>query len=244
MKSAIALLGTLAGLAAGSASTRALAAPPSPELMARLAAYGANFEAMRARVSFAVEGRIETLDRAGRTDAVKEMRARVEGDGHDTRLVVLKYTEDGEDKTADAETKARERAAERKSRPDKKRIRIPILAAEQARYVFDQVEVDRADPSRVRIAFVPKTPADDTIEGSAWVDARTGAPISAGFKISKTPMFVDYVHFTVEFGAQTALGAAVSSVVVDGDGGVLFFRKRFHGTATLSDYHLLAQTGD
>jgi hypothetical protein len=239
MKGTVALLGALAGMAAGFASTPAVAAPPSPELLDRMAAYAAGFEAMRNRASFDVDGRMETLDRAGHAGDVKELKARVEGDGKDTRLLVLKYTEDGEDKTADAEKKARDRAAERKAHPDKKRLRIPILASEQSRYVFDQVETDRTDSNRVRIAFVPKVPADDTIEGSAWIDARTGAPISAGFKISKTPMFVDYLHFTVEFGAQTGLGAAVSKIEVDGDGGVLFFRKRFHGTATLSDYRIV-----
>jgi hypothetical protein len=239
MKGTVALLGSLAGMAAGFASTPALAAPPSSELLDRMAAYAESFEAMRNRASFAVDGRMETIDRAGRAGDVKELTARVEGDGRDTRLLVLKYTEDGEDKTADAEKKARDRAAERKAHPDKKRLRIPILASEQPRYVFDQVETDRADSNRVRIAFVPKVPADDTIEGSAWIDTRTGAPISAGFKISKTPMFVDYLHFTVEFGAQTGLGAAVSKVEVDGDGGVLFFRKRFHGIATLSDYRFV-----
>jgi hypothetical protein len=239
MKGTVALLGALAGMVAGLASTPALAAPPSAELLDRMAAYAASFEAMRNRASFAVDGRMETLDRAGHSGDVKELKARVEGDGKDTRLLVLKYTEDGEDKTADAEKKARDRAAERKAHPDKKRLRIPILASEQPRYVFDQVETDGADSNRVRIAFVPKVPADDTIEGSAWIDTRTGAPISAGFKISKTPMFVDYLHFTVEFGAQTGLGAAVSKVEVDGDGGVLFFRKRFHGTATLSDYRIV-----
>jgi hypothetical protein len=239
MKGTVALLGALAGLATGAVATRAVAAPPSPELMDRMAAYAAAFEAMRTRASFSVQGRMEMLDRSGKTDGVKEMKARVDGDGHDARFVVLKYTEDGEDKTAEAEKKARERAADRKAHPDKKRFHLPILAAEQGRYVFDQLETDGADPERVRIAFVPKVPADDTIEGSAWIDTRTGAPISAGFKISKTPTFVDYVHFTVEFGAQTALGAAVSRVVADGDGGVLFFRKRFHVTATLSDYRIV-----
>jgi hypothetical protein len=241
MKSTVApriVRAALAGLAGASLSGRAIAAPPPPELMTRMAAYAAGFDTMRTRASFAVEGRMETLDRSGHTDGVKELQARVEGDGHESRFVVLRYTEDGEDKTADAVKKAQASAEERKAHTDKKRIRIPILAEEQPRYVFDQVEIDRVDPSRVRIAFVPRVPAEDTIEGSAWIDARTGAPISAGFKISKTPLFVDYVHFTVEFGAHTELGAAVSKVVVDGDGGVLFFRKRFHGVANLSAYQI------
>jgi hypothetical protein len=215
----------------------AIAAPPAPELMARLAIYGAGFEAMRTHASYTVEGRMETLDRDGKADSVKEMKARVDADGINVKFVVIRYVEDGEDKTADAQKKALKRAQERKAGGDK-RFRIPILADEQPRYVFDQVEVDARDPAVVRIAFVPKVPQGDTLEGSAWVDSRTGTLVSAGFKISKPPIFVDYVHITLEFGAPTSLGPAVSKVVADGNGGVLFFRKRFHVAATLSDYRL------
>jgi hypothetical protein len=216
----------------------ASAAAPAPELMARLAAYGAGFEAMRTHASYTVEGRMETLDRDGKPDSVKEMKARVDADGINVRFVVIRYVEDGEDKTADAQKEALKKAQERKAERDQKRFRIPILADEQPRYVFDQVEVDPRDPAVVRIAFAPKVPKDDTVEGSAWVDSRTATLISAGFKISKPPIFVDYVHVTLEFGAPTALGPAVSKVLADGNGGILFFRKRFHVAATVTDYRL------
>jgi hypothetical protein len=212
----------------------ASAAPPEPELMARLAHYAARLDSMRTHASYSVDGQLETLDRAGKPDSVKAMKARVDADGTTAKLTVIEYTEDGEDKTNDARTKARERDERRKK--ENKRFRIPILAAEQPRYVFDQIEVDSADPSRVRISFVPRAPEDDTIEGSAWVDARAGSLISAGFKLSRTSMFVDYVHFTVEFGESTRLGSAVSTVLVEGQGGILFFRKRFRGTARVSNY--------
>jgi hypothetical protein len=42
----------------------------------------------------------------------------------------------------------------------------------------------------------------------------------------------------LEFGAATPIGPAVSKVVADGNAGILFFRKRFHVAATLSDYRL------
>jgi hypothetical protein len=226
-------------LAALAVATRpATAAAPSPELMAKLASYGAGFEAMRTHASYTIDGRMETLDGEGRADSVKQMKARVEADGIDVKFVVVRYVEDGEDKTADAQKRALKRAQERKAERDQKRYRIPVLADEQPLYVFDQVEVDGQDPAVVRIAFAPKVPRDDTIEGSAWVDSRTGTLISAGFKISKPPVFVDYVHVQLEFGAPTPLGPAVSKVVADGKGGMLFFRKRFHVAATLSDYHL------
>jgi len=222
-------------LAAAAVTRGADAEPPSADLMTRLAVYGGHLETLRTRASYTFDGRLETLDREGRTDSVKDMRARVTAEGSSLRLVVLSYTEDGKDKTDDARKKASEKA---EHKGNKKPIRTPILAEEQPRYVFDQVAVDPADPTRVRIAFSPKVPAEDTIEGSAWVDTQAATLLSAGFMLSKTPMFVDYVHFTMEFGASTALGPAVSVVRVEGKGGLPFFRKHFRGEATVGEYSI------
>jgi len=218
----------------------ALAQPPSPELLAKLADYATRFERQRTHASYAVEGRLDELDTDGKLDGTKELWGHVDADGQDARLTVLRYLEDGKDKTADAIKEARESAEKsKKKRREGKELKMPIRADEQDRYVFDQVETDSKDPARVRITFVPKEIADDTVEGSAWVNADTGAPISAGFKLSRTPFFVDYIHFTVEFAAKTSLGPAVSKVLVDGKGGIWFFRKHFRATASLSDYRIL-----
>jgi hypothetical protein len=233
----------LVTIAALGIAAPARADAPAPELMARLATYGANFETMRARASFSVKGRYEELDGDGKTDSVKTMEARVDPDGSGHKLNVGSYMEDGKDKTEEARKDAREREEKQRSEAhgtggSKKRIRIPILADEQSRYDFNQVEVDQADPSRVRIAFTPKVRGADTIEGSAWVDTRAGTLISAGFKLSKTPIFVDYVRFTVEFGAPGPLGPAISTISIEGKGGIPFFRKHFQARAMLSDYTL------
>lgn len=214
----------------------AAAAEPSAELMARLAASGARLDSMRTHASYRFEGELSTMDRNGKPDSRKAMKGRIDADGTATRLTVLSYTEDGEDKTSDAQKKARDSEKKKKEKP---RIRLPILADEQPRYIFDQIEVDAADPSRVKIAFVPKVAGSDTIEGSAWVDARTGSLLSAGFKLSKPSMFVDYVHVTVEFGESTPLGTAISSLEVEGQSGFLFFHKRFQGMARVSGYALV-----
>jgi hypothetical protein len=208
--------------------------------MSRLAAYAALFQIQRTHASYAVQGRLEMLDGDGRVDSTKELKARVDADGTDAKLIVLSYVEDGKDKTEDAKRDARESAEASKKKREKGRdIKIPIRADQQGRYVFDQVEADSNDPTHVRIAFTPKERSDDTIEGSAWIDAATGTVLSAGFKLSRTPMFVDFVHFSVEFGATTALGPAVSKVSIDGGGGILFFHKRYRGTAVLSDYRVV-----
>ncbi|MGD0675820.1 MAG: hypothetical protein ABSC94_10405 [Polyangiaceae bacterium] len=205
--------------------------------MTKLATFAAHFDEVRARGSYVVDGRFETLDGGGHTSSVKAVLARVEPAGTSHRLVVLRYTEDGRDMTPDAQRRARDAAARPKDKNDLS-ISLPVAAQQQARYAFDEVERDQVDPSRVRIAFVPKVLDDHSIEGSAWVDTRTGAVVSAGFKLSKTPFLVDFVHITVEFGARTPLGPAVSSISVRGQGGLLFFRRGFRAVATLSGYTL------
>jgi hypothetical protein len=216
------------------------AAPPSPELMAKLGAYAERFDRQRTHASYAVSGHLEMLDGDGAVDETKDLVGHFDADGHRARLTVIRYTEDGKDKTEEGIKEARESAEREKKKKDSgKELKMPIRTEEQDRYVFDQVESDPRDPNRVRITFVPKERADDTVEGSAWIDAETGAPISAGFKLSKTPFLVDYIHFSVEFGEKTPLGPAVSKVVVDGKAGILFLRKRFHATALLSDYRVL-----
>ncbi len=230
-----ALFAALAALAfVASSSSVARAQPPDPALMARLADYAARFDSLRSRASYTIDGRLEFVDGEGKASGVRAMKARFEG-GAPSRFTILRYTEDGQDKTEEARKEARESSAKPKKQ---KRLHMPLEASEQPRYAFDQVEVDAADPARVRIAFTPKVGADDTIEGSAWVDATTGSLLSAAFKLSKTPMFVDYVHFVVQFDTPTPVGRAVSTIAVDGGGGFLFFRKHFQGIATLSDYRL------
>jgi hypothetical protein len=218
----------------------ARADPPSPELMAKLGAYAARFDQQRTHASYAVTGHLDVLDGDGKVDETKDLVGHVEADGQRARLTVIRYVDDGKDKTEEGIKEARESAEKEKKKKDQgKELKMPIRTEEQARYVFDQAEVDPNDPTHVKITFVPKERGDDTVEGSAWVDATTGTPISAGFKLSKTPLFVDYIHFSVEFGVPTSLGPAVSKVVVDGKGGILFFRRRFHASALLSDYRIL-----
>ena len=211
--------------------------------MARLSAFADTFEAMRSRGSVTIDGRLEVYDGGDKVQTVTTLSVRAEGHPGHTQFSVLHYAEDGVDKTAEARHKAPRPGGVvgvGRSPRDAKPLRIPILARDEPLYTFDIVEVDRADPARLRIAFAPKRRADDTIEGSAWVDSRTGALISVAFKLDKTPTFVDFVHVIVEFGAPTSMGPAISNVRIDGAGGFLFFRKRFHGTATFSDYSIAA----
>jgi hypothetical protein len=231
------------GLAACLAPSSAHAAPPAADLMSRLAVHAASFESMRTRASYAIDGKLEHLDSDGKVDSTDHLEARVVADGKKAEIIVMKFLEGNEDKTEEAQEKARERNAAPEAEKEKKRTHMPFLASEQRRYAFDQVQSDPADPTHVRITFVPHVKDETVVEGSAWVDTKTGTVMSAGFKMSKTGMFVDYVHVTVEFGATTPLGPAVSKVTLEGKGSFLFIKKRFRAAATVSRYRIAPPQG-
>lgn len=223
----------------------AIASPPPvvpAELMAGLARHAARFEDMKKRGAFTMTGRMEEVDGDGHASDAKEIQLRSTPTPipMDRITNVIRYTENGDDKTADAQRRASERRAKRLKDPDrqaeerKKDLKLPFLASEQSRYVFSMLEHDAAQPSRVRVAFAPKMPAENAIKGSAWVDEKAGEVLSVGFSLSKNPTFVDHVEITIVFGLQTELGRAPSKVSFDGRGGFLFIRKHYRGTATLS----------
>ncbi len=222
------------------APTPARAQPPTADLMARLGASASRFETLRKKASYDIDGRLESLDRAGHPSSTTTGRAHVESDGTKSRFEILSLIEDGADTTADAKDKQKKREAESLRNPPthKREWRMPFHPNEQPRYYFNVEGSDPHDANRVRISFVPKIVEDDTIEGSVWVDATAGTLISAGFKLSKPPSLVDTVHVTMLFGEPTSLGPAPSRITVDAQGGLLFVRKHYHGEATLKNYRV------
>lgn len=212
-------------------------------LMAGLAQHAARFEEMKKRGAFTMTGRMEEVDSDGKASDWKEVQLRSTPTPApmDRITNVIRYVDNGKDETADAQKRANERRAKRLKDPDKqaeerkKDLRLPFLATEQSRYVFNVAERDVSNPARVRVAFVPKTPAEDAIKGSAWVDTNEREVLSIGFSLSKNPTFVDHVEITIVFGLPTELGRAPSKLSFDGRGGFLFIRKHFRGTATLTD---------
>ena len=212
-------------------------------LMSGLASHAARIEEMKRRGAFTMAGQLEALDGDGkpkeRTEIV--LRSTPTRAPMDRITKVIRYVEDGKDKTFDAQVRATERRVKRLGDPDKqadarkKDLKLPFLASEQSRYVFSLVERDAAQPARVRIAFTPKVPAENAIKGSAWASEVEREVLSLGFSFSKNPTFVDHVEVTVTFGLPTELGRAPSQLSFDGRGGFLFIRKHYRGSATLSE---------
>jgi hypothetical protein len=215
-------------------------------LMGGLANHAERFEEMKRRGAFTMAGRMEEVDGDGKASDLKEvlLRSTPTPVPLDRITNVIRFTENGEDKTADAQKKIAERREKRLKDPAKqaearkKDIKLPFLASEQGRYVFTMAGRDAAQPGRVRIAFVPKVAAENAIKGSAWVEESTREVLSMGFSFSKNPVFVDHVDIQLTFGLPTQLGRAPSTLTFDGRGGFLFIRKHYRGSATLSDARL------
>jgi hypothetical protein len=217
------------------------AEPPPPDLMAKLAAASAGFDSVRKRATFAIDTRIETLDGDGHVTGVETISEHVVREGVTTHVVVVNATKDGKDWTGQARRAEAEKQAANAKDEKKGRLDIPFLVSEQSQYVFDVVETDPNNPAHLRIAFTPRDPDSHSVEGSAWVDRNAGQFLSAGLKVSKPGMFVDYLHATLEIGATTELGPALSRIAFDAKGGFLFIHKHIRGSVVFSDYKVTPQ---
>lgn len=195
----------------------------------KLEQHAAQFEKMKRRASYTLTGKMERVDGSGNVAETKEMTVKVNG----MAAEVVRYVEDGLDKTADE--RAKRGGNGRMSTGRISRMRLPFLASERPRYAFRIKEIDAKYPYRLLLEFSPKTPADDTALGTAWVDARAGEVLTIRFSPSKKPRFVDDIDIAIHFDSQTAMGRAPSKVTFDASGGFLFVRKRYRGTATISN---------
>ena len=217
----------------------ARAQPPDPALLERLSHHLDAIDQLGKRASLRLEALTEELDGDGKVSSTMTQVSRVEADGKNTHQIVERAVKDGKDVTAEEREKAQkeeEEEAKKKESKDGPNLTLPFKSDA---YVYDQVGVDAADPTRVEIAFTPKKPSKHTVEGKAWVDTTTGTIISAGAKLSKPPTFVDWVHFTVELGAKTPLGPAMSHLTFEAKAGLLFIKKHIRGEVKMTDYHLV-----
>lgn len=208
------------------------AAAPSRDLEAtldKLEQHAAQFEKMKRRASYTLTGKMERVDGSGNVAETREMTVKVNG----MAAEVVRYVEDGLDKTADE--RAKRGGNGRMSTGKVARLRLPFLATERPRYTFRIKEVDAKYPDRVLIEFQPKNVADDTAYGTAWVDTRAGEVLTIRFSPTKKPKFVDDIDIAIHFDSQTTLGRAPSKVTFEASGGFLFIRKRYRGIATISN---------
>jgi hypothetical protein len=195
---------------------------------------GERFEQMKRRGSYTLSGKVEELDRSGHVDGTKEMVVRVIATPAERKTEIVRYLEDGADKTDEARKKAEKRRSENadKKGAAKNDFHLPFLPSEQPKYVFSIAE---RDASRIRVTFRPLVPAETSFKGSAWVDEASGEVMTVGFSPSKNKTFVDHIDITMRFDHQTPLGRAPSSFAFDAKGSFLVIKKHYRGGGTITD---------
>ena len=215
--------------------------PPDPQLMAKLAHHSEVFQRLMEDSGFAFETLIQHFDSDGKVSGIKTKLGRVEHDAQGGREKVIRCIEDGKDITADEQQRSTKRDAERaeqrrKHKEEDDDLRPPFLPSEQPKYLFDQVAVDPADPTRIQLAFAPRHADSSSMEGTAWVSTATGTVLSLTGKLSKPPLFVDWMRFSVEFEATSPLGPVPSKFILEGRGGLLFIHQHLRGEMKMSDF--------
>ena len=224
------------------------AAPlPAQDLPALLEGLASHQEAVRPvyDAGYTMTARTEELDKTGRAESTMETVERVTNVNGKRERELVRAVRDGKDVTEEQ----RRRRAERKAAAEKDgegsgsrgnltlTVFNPFAREEQAKYRFTLAGPDPAVPGSVRIRFEPKgAPSDKSYSGEAVVDSAGQAPVRIRYRPSVIKKPIQKIAFELLFAAPSARGPVLSSLSIEGEGGVLFIKKRFRSKTTFSDY--------
>jgi hypothetical protein len=106
----------------------------------------------------------------------------------------------------------------------------------QPQYRFALIQA--SSPERLRISITPVQKHKDRILGYAEVDKATGNLVSLDFAPSEFPALLSEFHMHLEF-TQTDCGTMTRRLELMGEGGFLFFRKRFRVASSFQGFEPL-----
>jgi hypothetical protein len=140
--------------------------------------------------------------------------------------------DDGKDLTAHYRAEAEKRAAD-----EGLSFELPFTEQNLPRHRFSVVGPDAKDPSKLRLRFEPSGErGTEVLVGEALVDPQSGHVLQLAFRPSKYPsILIDRLDVQMDFRVHPGVGAVVSRMVVDGEGGLLFFKKRGRSTLHFAD---------
>ncbi len=225
----------LLALAAASAN----GTPDLGELLRRLADREARVSALLKNSAVTATTRAEQDDSAGKPISMVESVVRSHRNNGNTQRELIRYIEDGKDRTDEEREKRKNESASDEKRRNSFRVdSSPFAANEQPKYRFTLLGTD-GDANRIRIRFEPKEPgADKVFIGEGVVDVAGGALLGMRLRPAHLPMFVHRLDVQVKFDAPTPAGATLSEIRIDGEGSLIgaLFRRQFRMTTTFSDY--------
>jgi hypothetical protein len=208
--------------------------PELPELLTRLEAAERARDARREGTSLTLTTVTEELDGDGKVTSRTEVVSRRSFRNGESSDEVVRATKDGEDVTAGARKQSLE-AQEKRRKEGKKAPKVSPFAAEnQPLYRFTLLGPDPKDASRVRIGLSPREKREDLHEGEALVDVARGALLRLTGRPSKLPAMASRADVRYEYDVPTPTGLDLGSFRMEGEGGILFVRKRMRITGRVA----------
>lgn len=238
------LMAVVAGSAA--AGTEAPA-----ELLRKLAEHDARLMALYQQGAVTMSNKVEELNGDGKVEHSQEVVVRLQSKDGQPDGELVRAVRDGKDVTAE-EQKNREarRLSEGGGAKDggKKEVKValstPFGAEVQEKYRFEVLGPDQHTPGWLRVAFTPKGKKSKELWiGEAVVDPEKGSLHWMKQRPSDYPAFVDRMDMVLEFQTPTPMGPAVTTVRIEGQGGLPFFKKKFRAVTSFSDYAMPAASG-
>lgn len=220
-------------LSATASSNRPGALAPLEPLLDRLAEHQTRVDVFLGEASLVTTTTNREVDARGRPVHVIEVVTRTRQVEGEEQVALVRVREDGVDRTDDYRRRG-EIPDGRSDGGSQINLGSPFSEALRRRYRFGPVSPVSAErPHLIRISFAPReTAAQGLLIGEAVVDVSRGEPLSITARPAVLPTLATRVDMKLEYGLRSPVGPLLSRVEADGEGGLLFIRKRVLSTTT------------
>lgn len=191
----------------------------------------------------------ESLDRRGQVkESGETWFALDDGDPARPRYEIVQAFKDGRDVTARAREERRKAAGERgRERSGSYRLGdSPLHPDRQSRV---QVEESRATRlidglvcRRFDFSMSLEEAGETMVQGSAWIALESARPVRIELAPEPLPRLVKRFNAEMSFRTDENGRWVLAEFSIDGEGGLLVFRRRFRSTVTFYDYRFQAET--
>lgn len=218
----------------------------SADLLKRLAAADDAASKAQDTGSYLLTVHGEELDKAGKATKVDDVVMRVshvDGVEKDELVKEVKdgkdVTEDEKKKQADAEKKKDDGKAGAKKKDDDDDGDFdasPFASRTQSQYVYTAKGHDADRPDLLHVHFEPKKASTKLMAGEAWVDEASASVRHLEVHPSINPTFVQKLEIRMDMTFDPEHGNLPSKMELEGEGGMLFIKKRFKATTLFSEW--------
>ncbi len=146
---------------------------------------------------------------------------------------LVSLTFNGEDKTDEAKEKGQTPGSDKDDFTFKE---APFYPANQDKIIIKRTSEKEIDGKRCIGFEYTLTLPDITKSGTIWLDMESGAPVLNVFTPAPLPKNVKRLENRVTYHFNPDGAFYISKIEYDGEGGMLFIKKNFHGEMTFRNF--------